>query len=328
MSFLTQLSTLAAAAVLGAAPAIAQDLVPLTFQMSWKAQAEHGGYHQALARGYYEDCGVDLTIRDGGPGMDTAQLLTTGAVDIALVSQNDGVMRLNEAGFGAKAVMSSFKKIPQILMYHEGEGIETPEDMAGHPMLLSQSNRVTIWPFMKAKYGLSDDDLRAYNGQIAVWMSNPDAIQQGYVSSEPYRYEQQTGEAARYFLIADMGYVSLGGLVVVPDTLIEAQPEAVQCLVSASVKGWQDFIEDPAPAMASISARDPNQTEGQMRFALEKMVSEHLLYEADPSEIGQMSPEAWKAHADMLKSQGLLAGDFDETTSYTLEFLDASGTQG
>ncbi|WP_171061016.1 ABC transporter substrate-binding protein [Poseidonocella sp. HB161398] len=323
-----RISTFAVLAALAAAPAMAQDLVPLTFQMSWKAQAEHGGYHQAAARGYYEDCGVDMTIRDGGPGMDTAQLLTTGAVDVALVSQNDGVMRLNEAGFPARAVMSSFRKIPQILMYHEGEGIESPADMAGHPMLLSQSNRVTIWPFLKAKYGLDDADLRAYNGQIAVWMSTPGAIQQGFVSSEPYRYRQETGEDASYFLIADMGYVSLGSLVVVSDKLIEEAPEVVQCLVSASIKGWQDFLEDPAPAKARIAERDPNQTDGQMDFAIDKMVSEHLLYENDPSEIGQMDPAAWKAHADMLKSQGLLPADFDETTSYTLDFLDASGTEG
>ncbi|MBE3637997.1 ABC transporter substrate-binding protein [Mangrovicoccus algicola] len=310
-----------AAAFALAAPAAAQDAVPLTFQMSWKAQAEHGGYHQAVARGFYADCGVDMTIRDGGPGMDTAQLLASGAVDVALISQNDGVMNLVAAGFPARAVMTSFQKVPQILMYHPGQGIETPADMKGHPVLLSQSNRVTIWPFLQAKYGLEDADLRAYNGQIAVWMTTPDAIQQGFVSSEPWRYEQETGEEASYFLIADMGYASAGSLVVVSEELIQTQPEAVQCLVDASVKGWQDFIADPAPAMESIAARDPNQTEGQMRFAIDKMISEHLLYETDPAEIGRIDPQDWAAHAEMLKSQGLLAADFDPATAYTLDFL-------
>ncbi|MFV0245702.1 MAG: ABC transporter substrate-binding protein [Qingshengfaniella sp.] len=299
----------------------AADLIPMTLQMTWKAQAEHGGFHQAVARGFYEACGVDMIVRDGGPGMDTAQLLSTGAVQAAAVSQADGVMAMVAAGFPAQAVMTTFQKIPQILMYHDGQGIAGPEDLAGRPILMSQSNRVTIWPFLKAKYGLSDADLRAYNGQIALWMTTPEAVQQGFVSSEPYAYEQDTGQPAQYFLIADMGYPSYGGLIAVADQTIADQPGAVRCLVEGSIRGWQDFLVDPAPAKAIIAARNPSQSEGQMDFAIAKMLEEHLLYETDPSDLGMMTAARWGEHAQMLKEQGLLAPDFDESTAYTLEFL-------
>lgn len=319
MKVQTSLLALATLALGTAAPA--EDLLPLTFQMTWKAQAEHGGYYQAVEKGFYADCGLDITIREGGPGVDGLQLLTSGAVDIAVIGQNDGVMRMNEAGFPAKAVMATFQKMPQILMFHAESGIETPEDLAGRPIMISAANRNTFWPFLRARYGLSDDQLRNHTGQLATWIANPDSVQQAFVSNEPFRFKAETGQDANFFMLSELGYPAYSSLVVVPQAMIDATPEAVQCLVDATRKGWADFIADPAPALAEITRRQPDNSPEQMAFSIDKMVSEAILAEGDMAGIGMMTEERWTEHFDKLVEFGLFPADFDLSSAYTLEFL-------
>ncbi len=82
-------SALAVAGALGpwgAAPARAQKLEKLTFGTNWKAQAEHGGYYQAVATGIYKKAGLDVTIRMGGPQINHPQLLAAGAIDFNMGS--------------------------------------------------------------------------------------------------------------------------------------------------------------------------------------------------------------------------------------------------
>ncbi|HSE92131.1 MAG TPA: ABC transporter substrate-binding protein, partial [Methylomirabilota bacterium] len=70
----------------GAAPARAQKVEKLTFGTNWKAQAEHGGYYQAVATGIYKKAGLDVTIRMGGPQINHPQLLAAGAIDFNMGS--------------------------------------------------------------------------------------------------------------------------------------------------------------------------------------------------------------------------------------------------
>ncbi|HTE17186.1 MAG TPA: ABC transporter substrate-binding protein, partial [Armatimonadota bacterium] len=96
-------------------PSFAQEKIPLekiTFATDWKAQAEHGGFYQALAMGLYKKHGLDVTIRMGGPGSDTQQLLAAGAVDMALGSNQGNriwslrLLKAGSASWGSDAINS------------------------------------------------------------------------------------------------------------------------------------------------------------------------------------------------------------------------------
>src|SRR5438874_10002507 len=78
----------------------------LSFMTTWRAQAEHGGYYQGVAKGFYQACGVELLIRQGGPGVDGKQLLVAGAIDMMSAAFNEIALLVNIAGFPAKAVMA------------------------------------------------------------------------------------------------------------------------------------------------------------------------------------------------------------------------------
>lgn len=314
---------LAVATMLVSGPSLATE--KLTFLTSWKAQAEHGGFYQALAKGYYQSCGVELTIRQGGPAIDGKQLFVAGAVDLMMASFSDTAFQVNEAGFGAKAVMASFQKSPQILMTHAGNGIEKMEDMRGKPILVSASSRTTFWPFLRSKYGFADGQARAYTGQLAPWLLDPTGIQQGLLTNEPHRVLAETGKSPKTFLLADYGYEAYGSVAIASDKLIAEKPKVVQCFVSASSRGWQAFFEDPAPAIALIKKANPENSDALIDYSIKTMKSAGIVESADTAKagIGAMTDARWKAHFDMLSSAGLVGKSFDYKTAYTLQFINA-----
>jgi len=312
-----------ASALFASLAATAQANEPFSFIMSWRAQAENGGYYQAQVKGYYAACGLDMTLRQGGAGIDTAQLLTGGAVDAAMVSQNDGVMRMNQAGFAARAVMAGFQRLAQTLDVHPDSGIEKLEDIKGHPIMLAAGNRNTIWPFLKQKYGLSDDQLRSFTGQFAPFLQDKNAVVQDLITNGPFVIKQQAGMDVRFFLLADYGYEPYSSVVAVSQKLIDQKPKAVQCLVDASRKGWVDYLKNPQPAFAEIQKIAPENTPELMKYAFETMKKYHLVETADTDKLGfgAMTDARWKSHFDMLVANKLFPPDFDYKSSYTLQFL-------
>jgi NitT/TauT family transport system substrate-binding protein len=309
--------TVACLIALPALAAQAQD--KLSFLTSWRAQAEHGGYYQALAKGWYKQCGLDVTIRQGGPGVDGKQLMVSGAVDMFMSSFSDTAFQLAQAGFPAKAVMAGFQRNPQILMTHAGNGIDKLEDMKGKPIMIGAASRNTFWPFLRAKYGFSDTQIRPYSGQIGPWMADTGAIQQGLVSNEPFRVQKETGKAPKVFLLAQGGYQSYGSVVIAPQTLLDSKPAAVKCFVTQSVRGWADFMNDPAPAMALIRKDNPDNPDDLVDNTLKVFKAERIV--EGPDGIGTMTDARWNAHAEMLQSAGLLPAGFDTKQVWTTQFL-------
>src|SRR5690606_17692082 len=156
---------------------------------NWRAQAEQGGYYQAAAAGIYRRHGIDCEIRMGGPLQSPAQLLLAGRVDFIM---SNGFQALNyvRENLPFLTIGAIMQKDPQILMTHEGNGINSFEDMKGRPMLIGLDGRVTYWPFLRAKFGFTDEQIRPYTFNVAPFMVDRMAIQQGFISSEPYAAEQ------------------------------------------------------------------------------------------------------------------------------------------
>lgn len=306
-----------------AAPAQADEKI--TFITSWKAQAEHGGYYQALAKGYFKKYGLDVTIRPGGPGVDNQQLIAAGAVDFAMGSNNDYALNLQKAGADIVAVMAGFQKIPQILMTHPGNGITSLEDMKGKPIMISSGSVNTFWPFLKMKYGFDDSQIRKYTFNIAPYLVDETAIQQGYLSSEPYYAFRETGVEQTVFLLADAGYNTYASLTLVPRKWIDEKPEAVEGFVKASIEGWYDFLQgDPAPAIELIKKDNPDMQDDVIAFGMKKMNENGIVDGGDAQElgIGAMTDERWKSHFEMLVQAGLMPADMDYKKAYTLEFVN------
>src|SRR5690606_34946145 len=137
--------------------------VRLRFATDWRAQAEHGGFYQALASGAYEKRGLNVQIIQGGPSVNVPQLLASGAVELGMGSNSFIPMNLVEEGAPVKAVAAFFQKDPQVLMAHPDPSLQGIADLAGRPVLLATASRDAFWGWLEARYGFTDDPVRTYN---------------------------------------------------------------------------------------------------------------------------------------------------------------------
>src|SRR5690606_7075851 len=167
--------------------------VRLRFATAWRAQAEHGGFYQALASGAYEKRGLNVQIMQGGPAVNVPQLLASGAVELGMGSNSFIPMNLVAEGAPVKAVAAFFQKDPQVLIAHPDPSLNSIADLRDRPILLSTASRDAFWVWLKAKYGFTDDQVRTYNFNLAPFLADERAVQQGYLTSEPYTIEKEAG---------------------------------------------------------------------------------------------------------------------------------------
>jgi NitT/TauT family transport system substrate-binding protein len=303
----------------------AQALDQVTFGTNWKAQAEHGGYYQAVADGIYERYGLDVTIRAGGPQVNHSQLLAAGQIDFNMGGSMFGQFNFTHNDIPMVTVAAIFQKDPQILMAHPDQGFESLADLKGHPILISQDARTTFWEWLKAKYGYTDDQIRPYTFNPAPFLADPSAIQQGYVTSEPFAVEREGGFEPQVFLLADAGYDTYSTTIETSWRLVEEDPDLVQRFVDASIEGWYSYLYgDPAPANALIKADNPEMTDEQIAYSIAKLKEFGIVdaREAQELGIGAMTDQRWQDFFQFAADAGLYPADLDLAKAYTLQFVN------
>lgn len=291
----------------------------------WKAQAEHGGFYEAVAEGLYARHGLSVVIREGGPTVNVGQLLAGGAADFGIASNSFIPLNLRRAGGAFKAVMAVFQKDPQVLITHPRSDITSMSDMAGKPIMISDAAVATFWPWLKAKYGFSDSQIRKYTFNLAPFLVDKSAIQEGYLSSEPYAIEKEGGFKPQVYSLADAGYPGYANLVLVPDSWIASKPAAVQAFVDASVEGWMDYLYgDPRAGNDLIKKDNPEMTDDLIAQAIEKMRRYGIALSGDSAKegIGAMSDRRWQDFFEVMSKQGIYPRDFNFRDAYTNQFVN------
>lgn len=295
----------------------------IRFATDWRAQAEQGGFYQALATGEYEKRGLKVQIIQGGPGVNVPQLLAAGAVEAGMGSNSFIVLNLASQGAPVRAVAAMMQKDPQVLIAHPEPGVERIEDLKGRPILLSDASVTAFWVWLKSKYGFEDAQIRKYTFNAAPFLADKSVAQQGYLTSEPYTIEKTAGMKPKVFLLADNGYPSYAAMILFPQSAIDTEPAKVRAFVEASAAGWKSYLTgDPKPGDALILKDNPEMTQDVLDQAREKMREYALVDGGDAASggIGVMTDARWRAFAEMAISQGVYARDFDYSKGYSLAF--------
>lgn len=301
---------------LGLTSASAADI---RFATDWKAQAEHGGFYQAVAKGYYSDEGLSVTLLPGGPHVNLPLLVAAGQLDLAMASNSFQPYNLLASGADVKVVMASFQKDPQVLMVHPDDPAQSLSDLTGKPIFIGDAAKVTFWPWLKARFGYNDTQIRKYNYSLAPWLVNPGTAQEGYLSSEPYT-AATAGKTPRVFLFSDAGYPGYAGMVMVRGAYLDANRDTVAAFVRASIKGWQDYIwGDPSAADALILRDNPEMTADLLAYAREAMRQNKML--GSPEAVGQMDPVRWEQFYKEMADLEVLERGLDADAVYDLSVL-------
>lgn len=309
-------------ALIAGRPAWALDHV--VFGTDWRAEAEHGGYYAAIAEGIYARHGIEVELRQGGPQINQTQLLAAGRLDFAIVSNSFLPLNVVQQHIPLVAVAALFQKDPTVLIAHRAAGFKDLASLKGRPIMIGGDTRVGWWLFLKARFGYTDAQIRPYTFNLAPFLTSPQGIQQGYLTSEPFMIQQAGGDP-QVFLLADSGYASYGSLIETSAKLVRDNPGLVKRFVDASIEGWYAYFNgDPAAANTRIKKDNPEQTDALLAYARTTMANHGIVDSGDAKTlgIGAMTDARWRAFFNVMAKQGLYPADMNYRQAYTLRFVD------
>jgi NitT/TauT family transport system substrate-binding protein len=316
------LRAFAAVAALAAAllaPAQAQTPDRIVFATDWLAQAEHGGFYQALAEGIYRKYNLDVTIRMGGPQVNGLQLLAAGQIDVAMA---DGLQALSavEQNVPVVAIAATFQKNPTVLISHPGTG--KIEQLKGRPIAVGSAANTTYWPWLKAQFGFSDDQKRPYGFSVQPFLADKTLSQQGFATSEPFSIEKG-GVKPVVFLLADYGYPPYSEALVVRRDTLQKREDALERFVRASAEGWKSYLANPAPGNALIRKDNPQMGDDLLAFGHRKLKEHGIVDSGDAAKNGllTMTDARWRATVDFLKITRLAKPNVDYSKAWSVDVV-------
>jgi NitT/TauT family transport system substrate-binding protein len=309
------------ALALGVTGARAADRI--TFGLDWKAEAEYGGYYQAVATGIYAKNGLDVTIQEGGPQINHMQLLMAGRLDFNL--SGGRAIEFAAENLPFVAVAAIFQKELAALIAHPGQGNDSFEALKNKTIMIGADTRNGWWRFLAAKYGFKDSQLRPYTFNLAPFLADKSMVQQGYISSEPYLMRQITGIDPVVLPLSDAGYQGYANIITTSAKLVEKNPDLVQRFVTASIEGWYSYLYgDPAPANRLIRQTNPDMPADLIDFGRATMIARGTVDSGDSLTlgIGAMTDARWKAFYDSMTAVGVYKAGIDLRKAYTTRFVN------
>ena len=320
---LTRRAALALTGAAFASGARAQAMEKLVFQTGWVAQAEHGGFYQALATGLYSQAGIDCEIRMGGPQIDTNTVLMAGRADVIL---SDGLTSFNyvRENLPFVEIAAIFQKDPRVLLSHPGRGIEHLADLKGKTILVANSSRNSFWPWLRARFGFTDEQIRPYTFSMAPFLADPTLSQQGLLTSEPFDMAR-AGVQPVVLLLADEGFENYQQTLNTSAKMVREKPDLLQRFVDATIKGWVSYLhQDPGPANALIRKANPDMDDAKIEFSRNAMISNGLVESGDATTlgIGAMTDERWRQFHAAMAQAGVAQPGLDVARGYTTQFVN------
>jgi NitT/TauT family transport system substrate-binding protein len=304
-------------------PALALDKV--TFGTNWLAEAEHGGYYQAIADGTYAKYGLDVTILQGGPQANNGLLLASGKIEFYMGGNLLLPFQAVEQNVPTIVVAADFQKDPQIFMSHPGVGLDKWTDLPKATAFVGKEGVVSFYQWMETAYGFKEENVKPYNFNAAPFIADKNSIQQGYLTAEPFQVEKQGGFKPNIFLLADQGYSTYATTIETRTDLVEKNPDLVQRFVDASAIGWYHYLYgDNSKANAAIKKDNPDITDEQIAFSFAKMKEYGLIDSGDALKlgIGAITDARVKDFYDQMVKAGVVKADIDYKKAYTTKFVD------
>jgi NitT/TauT family transport system substrate-binding protein len=306
-------------------PVRAQTLDKVSYQTNWRAQAEHGGFYFAVANGIYKKYGIDADIRMGGPQQNPSQLLLGGRVDMIMSNSIEAINYARE-NVPFLAIAAIFQKDPQVLISHPGVGHDNLAALKGKPILIAAGGRTSYWPFLKAKFGFTDEQTRPYTFNMAPFLADKQASQQGFLSSEPYAIEQ-AGVKPVIHLLADAGFENYQTTINISQKMVNEKKDLVQRFVTASLEGWAAYMKngpENAAANALIKKDNPDMGDDKIAHALKVMNDYGIVRSGDALKlgIGAMTETRWASFYKTMTEAGVFPAGLDVKKAYNLDFIN------
>ena len=285
----------------------------------WYPQPEHGGFYEALAKGYYRDVGLDVTILPGGPNIVAGRMVALGDVEFGMSNSDDIVLAVDR-GLPLLAVGATMQHDPQGIMVRAESPVKTFADLANRRMAVASG--AAWFAYLQRRFDLKGVQEVPMTFSVANFLQDPNYIQQVFITSEPF-FARQGGAESRVLLIKDTGYDPYRVFFTRND-YARAHPDIVSKFVAASVRGWREYLRDPAPAHAEILQRNQEMSPERMGFSWQALRDGRFVDGDDASQIGRFDPARWQRQFDILKDLGLVTKPYDPDNIFSVKFAPAA----
>jgi NitT/TauT family transport system substrate-binding protein len=292
-------------------------LTPVSLQLDWYPQPEHGGFFTAQLLGYYKAEGLDVTLVPLPQYGSVAQQVASGKADFGLGS-SDQVLEWNSNGLPLVAVSATMQHDPQAVMVHKSSPVHDFKDLEGHTV--AAQTGATWLKYVISRYHLRQVRQIPSTLSVASFLADPDYVQQIFITSEPF-FAKQGGAEVRTLLISSSGYDPYRVQFTTRDFAVQ-HPDLVAKFVRATIRGWQEYLRNPGPTNAHLLTLNPALNPAQESYTAQALSDGGFVTGGDPSgaQVGRMTAERWQTSFDQLKSLGILQTTFDPTTAYALKF--------
>lgn len=300
-------------------PTDTNGLTHVALQTDWYPQPEHGGFYTAQLKGYYKQEGLDVEIIPGGPYISGDPLVASGKIQFAMNSSDHILEAIANAHEPLLAVGATMQHDPQGILLHANSPIRTWTDLNGHTIAVKPGS--TWWEFLVHKFRLTNVHEVPATFSVANFIQDPNYIQQGFLTSEPY-FAGKGGAPARMLLNRDAGYDPYRVFYTSTD-YAKQHPDIVAKFVRASIRGWKEYLRDPATTNAEIEKLNPAMSADWTDYSYKTLKSGNFITGDDASgaQIGHFDPARWQTTAQQLQDLGVINTPMDATSGYTTQFL-------
>jgi NitT/TauT family transport system substrate-binding protein len=294
-------------------------LVHVKFQADWYPQPEHGGFYDALAKGYYKEEGLDVTILPGGPYVNTEAQVASGGIQFAMQSSDHVLEAIANSGEPLLAIGATMQRDPQGIMVHDASPVKTWGDLNGRTVALRAGS--TWWQFLIGRFHLDRVHEIPLTYSVANFVRDPNYIQQCFLTSEPY-FAERAGSPTRVLLNSDAGF-SPYRVFYTSQGYAHDHPEVVAKFTRASIRGWRDYMQDPAVANKLIETLNPAMSRDWAAYSYAALKKGNFITGDDPSgaQVGQFDAARWTTMYEQLRELHVLNKEIDPGTAYTTQFL-------
>ncbi len=267
-----------AAVMMLAGAASAEDV---TIQLKWVTQAQFAGYYVAEDQGFYDEEGLNVTIKAGGPDIAPVQVLLGGGADV-MVDWMPSALAAREAGAPVVNIAQPFKSSGMMLTCRNDSGVTSTDDFPGQTLGVWFGGNE--YPFLSWMSSLGISTEGGPDGVTVLKQGfNVDPLLQNQaacISTMTYNEYWQvidaglTPEELTVFKYEDQGVSTLeDGLYVLEDRLADpAFVETMAKFVRASMKGWKWAEEHPDEA--AMIVLDNDETGAQTEAHQKRMMGE------------------------------------------------------
>ncbi|WP_152189639.1 ABC transporter substrate-binding protein [Georgenia satyanarayanai] len=280
----------------------------LVIGLTYTPDVQFAPFYVAEARGYYEDAGVDVSLRHHGASESLLGALEAGEEDL-VVAGGDEMLQARSAGVPVVNVATLYEEYPVALIVPGDSDITTAADLAGRSVGIPGPFGETYFGLLAllADAGLSEDDVTVehigFTQQAALSAGHVDAVM-GYANNDAVQFAQ-AGVDVRTIPLGDVPLVGIG--IGAHENI--ADDDATAAVVEATMRGVRDVVEDPAAAVEVAAGHVPGLADPAAREAALATVEATVpLY---GSATGASDPARWEAMVAFMAEHGLLEGEVD-----------------